>query len=296
MAILLLIIVLAGATIFVLQSAVKVVPQQEAWIVERLGKYDKTLKAGPHLIAPFFNTVKHRHNLKEQFIAADQQECVTKDKVLVKVDAVVYYQIKDPVLASYAMPDPSFGAANGRPGRAHQDGASLAVAQLAHTAIRNEIGTIDLDRTFEERSEINARIVGELNNAACAWGVQVLRYEIKSIGLPEEIRSAIEGPMRAEHEKRVAILESEAKRDALINIAEARKQEEIKASEARKQCEINEAEARAGRHPSGRRGDRGGNKRSGECDSGSGWVGCGATQYHAAVGSGRHKRQRPHCS
>jgi TPR repeat protein/regulator of protease activity HflC (stomatin/prohibitin superfamily) len=244
MAIILVIIVLAAATIFVLRSAVNVVPQEEAWIVERLGKYDQTLKAGLHLIAPFFNTIKHRHNLKEQFIAVDQQDCLTKDKVLIKVDAVVHYRIKDPVRVSYAMPDASLGAANDRPGRAH-DGASLAVAQLARTTIRTEIDKIDLDRTFEERSAITAHIVGELNEVAAAWGVQVLRYEIKNLRLSEEVRSAIEGPVRAEHEKRAAILESEGKRDALINLAEARKQEEIRASEARQQREINEAEARA---------------------------------------------------
>lgn len=228
MATLFVLVVFAAAAIFVLWLAAKVVPQQEAWIVERLGRYDNALRAGLHLIVPFVDNVRYRHSLKEQVIPVEGQDCITKDDVLIKVDAVLYYQIIDPVKASYGIADPR-----------------LAVIQLAQTTVRSEIGKIDLDRSFEERPTINAHIVGEIDKASAAWGVKVLRYEIKNIEPPADIRGAMERQMRAEREKRAAILESEGRRDALVNTAEGKKQEEIKASEARKQREINEAEGRA---------------------------------------------------
>jgi regulator of protease activity HflC (stomatin/prohibitin superfamily) len=225
---LLLLIFVFAALAIVLGATAKVVPQQEAWIVERMGRYDSTLKAGLHLLAPFFDSVRYRHSLKEQVIEVQEQDCITRDNVLIKVDAVLYYQIIDPVRASYGISDPEAG-----------------VVQLAQTTVRSEIGKIELDRTFEERAAINAHIVGEIDRASEAWGVKVLRYEIKNIKPPPDIREAMERQMRAERDKRAAILESEGRRDALINTAEGKKQEEIKASEARKQREINEADGHA---------------------------------------------------
>ncbi len=212
----------------VLTTAVQVVPQQEAWIVERLGRYDSTLKAGLHIISPFIDSVRYCHSLKEQVIEVQEQDCITKDNILIKVDAVLYYQIIDPVRASYGISNPQAG-----------------IVQLAQTTVRSEIGKIELDRTFEERVAINAHLVAEIDQASEAWGVKVLRYEIKNIRPPDDIREAMERQMRAEREKRAAILESEGKREALINTAEGRKQEEIKGSEAQKQRQINEAEGRA---------------------------------------------------
>ncbi len=213
---------------FVLSAAVQVVPQQEAWIVERLGRYDSTLKAGLHVISPFIDSVRYSHSLKEQVIEVQEQDCITKDNILIKVDAVLYYQIIDPVKASYGISNPQAG-----------------IVQLAQTTVRSEIGKIELDRTFEERGAINVHLVAEIDRASEAWGVKVLRYEIKNIRPPDDIREAMERQMRAEREKRAAILESEGRREALINTAEGTKQEEIKASEAQKQRQINEADGRA---------------------------------------------------
>jgi len=177
---------------------------------------------------PFVEAVRYKHPLKEQIITVDEQDCITKDNVLIKVDAVLYFQIIDPVKASYGIAD-----------------AEIGIVQLSQTTVRSEIGKIELDRTFEERPNINAQIVGEIDKASIAWGVKVLRYEIKNIKPPVDIREAMERQMRAEREKRAVILESEGRRDALINNAEGKKQEEIKASEAEKQRQINEAEGRA---------------------------------------------------
>jgi regulator of protease activity HflC (stomatin/prohibitin superfamily) len=228
MVVLLVLIFVVFALAIVLASMAKVVPQQEAWIVERMGRYSLTLKAGLHVLTPFFDSVRYRHSLKEQVIEVQEQDCITKDNILIKVDAVLYYQIIDPVRASYGISNPEAG-----------------VVQLSQTTVRSEIGKIELDRTFEERAAINAHIVGEIDQASEAWGVKVLRYEIKNIKPPPDIREAMERQMRAERDKRAAILESEGKRDALINTAEGQKQEDIKASEARKQREINEAEGHA---------------------------------------------------
>lgn len=222
------VIVTVGTVAFVLNAAAKVVPQQEAWIVERLGRYDSTLKAGLHLVTPFVDSVRYRHTLKEQVLTIQEQDCITKDNVLIKVDAVLYYQIVDPVKASYGISNPEVG-----------------IVQLAQTTVRSEIGKIDLDRTFAERPTINTHIVGEIDQASEAWGVKVLRYEIKNIKPPDDIRAAMERQMRAERDKRAAILDSEGTRDALVNTAEGRKQEEIKASEAQRQRDINEAEGHA---------------------------------------------------
>jgi regulator of protease activity HflC (stomatin/prohibitin superfamily) len=221
-------LVVIAAIVMVLNASAKVVPQQEAWIVERLGRYDATLKAGLHLLMPFVDSVRYRHSLKELVIEVQEQECITNDNIAIRVDAVLYYQIVDPVKASYGIANPQFG-----------------IVQLAQTTVRSEIGKLALDKTFAERPAINAHIVGEIDAASEAWGVKVLRYEIKNIKPPDDIRAAMERQMRAERDKRAAILESEGKRDALINTAEGHKQEEIKASEAFRQREINEAEGRA---------------------------------------------------
>jgi len=228
MAILVVVILFAVGAIVVITSATKIVPQQQAWIIERLGRYHTTLRAGLHIVAPFMDAVREKHSLKETVIKIDEQDCITRDNVLIKVDAVLYYQIIDPVKASYGILDPEIG-----------------IVQLAQTTVRSEIGKIDLDRSFEERPLINTHIVGEIDKASAAWGVKVLRYEIKNIKPSEDIRAAMERQMRAERNKRAAILESEGTRDALINTAEGKKQEEIKASEAQQQRQINEAAGHA---------------------------------------------------
>lgn len=228
MAILIIAILLAAAAIAVITRTTKIVPQQQAWVVERLGRYHTTLRAGLHVIAPFVDAVREKHSLKETVIKIDEQDCITRDNVLIKVDAVLYYQIIDPVKASYGIRN-----------------AEVGIVQLAQTTVRSEIGKIDLDRSFEERPLINTHIVGEIDKASTAWGVKVLRYEIKNIQPSEDIRAAMERQMRAERNKRAAILESEGIRDALVNTAEGKKQEEIKASEAQQQRQINEAQGRA---------------------------------------------------
>ncbi len=228
MAILIVVILFALGAIAVISAATKIVPQQQAWVVERLGRYHTTLRAGLNVIVPFIDSVRERHSLKETVIKIDEQDCITRDNVLIKVDAVLYYQIIDPVKASYGIRS-----------------AETGIVQLAQTTVRSEIGKIDLDRSFEERPVINTHIVGEIDKASAAWGVKVLRYEIKNIKPSEDIRAAMERQMRAERNKRAAILESEGTRDALINTAEGKKQEEIKASEAQQQRQINEAEGRA---------------------------------------------------
>lgn len=222
------VIALAILVIIALRKTLTVVPQQSAYVVEYLGKYSRTLQAGFHILMPFFEKVAYRHSLKE--IAADipEQICITRDNVQVGVDAVLYMQVLDPHLASYGIANYGF-----------------AIAQLAQTTLRSEIGKIELDRTFEARGAINANVVGELDKASVAWGVKVLRYEIKNITPPKDVLSAMEKQMRAEREKRAVVLTSEGERDAKINAAEGDKQRVIKQSEANKQQQINEAEGQA---------------------------------------------------
>jgi len=205
-----------------------IVPQQQAFVVENLGKYSRTLRAGFHILIPFFESAAYKHTLKEQAHDIPEQICITKDNVQVGVDGVLYLQVLDPERASYGINDYAF-----------------AIAQLAQTTLRSEIGKIDLDRTFEERGMINANVVSELDKASDPWGVKVLRYEIRNINPPEDIINAMEKQMRAEREKRAVILNSEGERDAKINQAEGEKQRVIKESEAAKQQQINEAEGEA---------------------------------------------------
>lgn len=205
-----------------------VVPQQSAFIVERLGRYSKTLDAGFHILVPFIETIRYRHTLKEQAIDIPEQECITRDNVMVGVDGILYLKVLDPERASYGISNYLF-----------------AISQLAQTTLRSEVGQIELDNTFEARGHINQRVVAEVDKASDAWGVKVLRYEIKNIKPPTDIIAAMEKQMRAEREKRAVILTSEGQRDAAINSAEGEKQQTIKASEARKQQQINEAEGQA---------------------------------------------------
>ena len=218
----------AIVVVFILAKTAIVVPQQNAYVVERLGKFSKILRAGFHILIPFIERIAYRHTLKEHAIDIPEQVCITNDNVQVGVDGVLYMQVLDAGRASYGIGDYMF-----------------AISQLAQTTLRSEIGKIDLDRTFEERSAINANIVRELDKASDPWGVKVLRYEIKNINPPHDVLSAMEKQMRAEREKRAVILNSEGERDAVVNQAEGEKQRVIKESEAAKQQQINEAEGEA---------------------------------------------------
>jgi len=220
--------VLAIVVITVIAKTAVVVPQQSAVVIENLGKFSRTLQAGFHILVPFIEQVAYRHSLKEQAIDVAEQVCITRDNVQVGVDAVLYMQVLDPHLTSYGITNYTF-----------------AITQLAQTTLRSEIGKIELDKTFEARATINANVVMELDKASAAWGVKVMRYEIKNITPPKDILSAMEKQMRAEREKRATILTSEGERDAKINQAEGEKQRVIKASEANKQQQINEAEGQA---------------------------------------------------
>lgn len=221
-------LVVAFVAIIILVKTAIVVPQQNAFVVERLGKYSKTLNAGFHILIPFFEKVAYRHSLKEQAADIAEQVCITKDNVQVGVDGVLYLQVLDAGRASYGIGNYMF-----------------AISQLAQTTLRSEIGKIDLDRTFEERGTINANVVAELDKASDPWGVKVLRYEIKNINPPQDVLGAMEKQMRAEREKRAVILTSEGERDAKINEAEGEKQRVIKESEAAKTQQINEAQGEA---------------------------------------------------
>ena len=215
--------------LIVIGKTAVVVPQQNAYVVEYLGKYRKTIHAGFHVLIPFVERIAYKHNLKEHAYDIAEQICITRDNVQVGVDGVLYMKVLDAQRASYGIGD--FG---------------FAISQLAQTTLRSEIGKIDLDRTFEERGSINSSVVMELDKASDPWGVKVLRYEIKNINPPQDVLSAMEKQMRArEREKRAVILTSEGERDAKINEAEGGKQQVIKESEAAKQQKINEAEGEA---------------------------------------------------
>jgi regulator of protease activity HflC (stomatin/prohibitin superfamily) len=205
-----------------------VVPQQNAYVVERFGRFSGVLDAGMHILVPLIDVVRYRHSLKEQAFEIPEQVCITRDNVQLAVDGILYMKILDPERASYGITNPTF-----------------ALTQLAQTTLRSEIGKIELDKTFEERSHINGQVVSEVDKASEAWGVKVLRYEIKNIKPPQDVLAAMEKQMRAEREKRAVILTSEGERDAAINTAEGLKQQVIKASEAKKQQQINEAEGQA---------------------------------------------------
>lgn len=216
------------AVFVVLSLLIKIVPQQNAFIVERLGKYHRTLEAGFNLIIPMVDRIAYRNNLKEMVLDIPPQVCITKDNVQVSVDGVIFYRVMDAKTASYGVNNFEF-----------------AIIQLAQTTLRSEIGKLDLDRSFEEREKINNAVILALDAATQAWGVKVLRYEIKAIVPPKDVLDAMEKQMRAEREKRANILASEGARDGKINNAEGIKQDMIKQSEAVKQKQINEAEGQA---------------------------------------------------
>jgi regulator of protease activity HflC (stomatin/prohibitin superfamily) len=225
---LLLVFALAVFILIVLFKTAIVVPQQSAYVVERLGQYSKTIEAGFHILMPFLEVIRYRHSLKETAIDVAAQVCITRDNVQVQVDGVLYLKVLNPERASYGISDYIF-----------------AITQLAQTTLRSEVGKIELDKTFEERTNINTQVVTELDKASEPWGVKVLRYEIKNITPPADILAAMERQMRAEREKRAMILTSEGTRDSAINAADGAKQQVIKASEARKLQQVNEAEGEA---------------------------------------------------
>lgn len=225
---LIVLFLLALLVLVVLAKTAVVVPQQSAYIVERLGRYSGTLNAGFHILIPFLDVIRYRHSLKEVATDIAEQICITRDNVQVSVDGVLYLKVLNAERASYGITNFVF-----------------AISQLAQTTLRSEVGKIELDRTFEERTNINTAVVSELDKASDPWGVKVLRYEIKNIKPPRDVLDAMEKQMRAEREKRAVILNSEGIRDAAINEAEGRKQEVIKNSEAKRTQQINEAEGEA---------------------------------------------------
>lgn len=222
------IIVLTALIIIVLLRSFRVVPQQNAYVIERLGKFHEVLQPGINFIIPFFDKVAYKHSLKEAAIDIPEQICITKDNVQVAVDGVVFIQVVDPSKASYGIANYKFG-----------------VIQLAQTTMRSEIGKIDLDKTFEERTNVNRAIVSAIDEASIGWGVKILRYEIKNITPPKSVLNAMEKQMQAEREKRAVILTSEGEKQSAINQAEGQKQKVVLESEAIRQRQMNEAEGEA---------------------------------------------------
>ena len=224
-------VIIIAILVFVLIAFIKtirIVPQREAYIVERLGKYSTTLEAGFHILIPFIDRVAYKHTLKEQALDVKPQVCLTKDNIAVEVDGILYLQVVDPKKASYGI-----------------DNYMFASIQIAQTTMRSVMGKLELDKTFEERDVINSAIVAAVDKASDPWGVKVTRYEVKNIYPPQSIKDAMEKQMRAEREKRAVIAQSEGDRQAKINRADGDKQEMIYQSEGEKQKRINEAEGRA---------------------------------------------------
>ena len=215
------------AAVFIVQS-VKVVPQQSAWVVERLGKYNCTLPPGLNFLVPFVDKVAYRHSLKEIPLDVPSQVCITRDNTQLQVDGILYFQVTDPMRASY-------GSSN----------YIMAVTQLAQTSLRSVIGKLELDKTFEERDIINAQVVAAIDEAALNWGVKVLRYEIKDLTPPKEILHAMQAQITAEREKRALIAASEGRRQEQINIATGEREAFIARSEGEKQAVINKAQGEA---------------------------------------------------
>lgn len=205
-----------------------IVPQQQVYVVERLGKYNRSLGAGFHLLTPIVDRVAYRFTLKEEVFQTSSQPCITKDNVTVHVDGLVYFKVNDAQQAAYGIAD-----------------YRLAATQLAQTSLRSAIGKITLDKTFEERELINAEVVKAVDEAAATWGVKVLRFEIRDITPPDSVKIAMEAQMTAEREKRAQIARAEGEKQSAINISEGQKQQAINISEGEKQRQINEAEGRA---------------------------------------------------
>ncbi|MBU7573792.1 MAG: paraslipin [Hydrogenophaga sp.] len=215
------------AVIFITRS-IKVVPQQNAWVVERLGKYHSSLAPGLNFLVPFVDKVAYKHSLKEIPLDVPSQVCITRDNTQLQVDGILYFQVTDPMRASY-------GSSN----------YIVAVTQLAQTSLRSVIGKLELDKTFEERDVINAQVVSAIDEAALNWGVKVLRYEIKDLTPPEAILRAMQSQITAEREKRALIAASEGRRQEQINIATGEREAFIARSEGEKQAEINNAQGEA---------------------------------------------------
>ncbi|HEX7328351.1 MAG TPA: stomatin-like protein [Casimicrobiaceae bacterium] len=214
--------------LIVVVRAIRVVPQQHAWVVERLGRFYAVLEPGLNFVIPFVDRIAYRHDLREIPLDVPPQVCITKDNTQLQVDGILFFQVTDPKLASY-------GASN----------FILAITQLAQTTLRSVIGRMELDRTFEERDQINAAVVSALDAAAPSWGVKVLRYEIKDLTPPAEILRAMQAQITAEREKRAVIATSEGKRQEQINLAEGARAAAIAQSEGEKQAEINQAQGQA---------------------------------------------------
>jgi regulator of protease activity HflC (stomatin/prohibitin superfamily) len=221
------IVLLAIAVLFIIKT-VKVVPQQEAWVVERLGKFHASLAPGLNFVVPFVDKVIQKHSLKEIPLDVPSQICITRDNTQLQVDGILYFQVTDPKLASY-------GSSN----------YIIAVTQLAQTSLRSVIGKLELDKTFEERTIINSQVVAAIDEAALNWGVKVLRYEIKDLTPPKEILLAMQSQITAEREKRALIAASEGRRQEQINIATGEREAFIARSEGEKQAAINKAQGDA---------------------------------------------------
>ncbi|OEE80084.1 stomatin 2 [Enterovibrio norvegicus FF-162] len=221
-------VILAILVVIFLRSAVKFVPQNTAYVIERFGKYHKTMEAGLNILVPFIDRLAYVRTLKEQAFDVPSQSAITRDNISLIVDGVLYIKVVDPVKACYGVDDYIF-----------------SVTQLAQTSMRSEIGRMELDKTFEERESLNTAIVSAINEAALPWGVQVLRYEIKDIDPPRSVLDAMERQMKAEREKRAVILESEGARQSEINVAEGNKQARVLAAEAEKSEQILQAEGEA---------------------------------------------------
>ena len=219
---------LIAMIVVVIVEGIRVVPQQNAWVVERLGKFHETLLPGLNLIVPFIDRVAYRHSLKEVPLDVPEQVCITKDNTQLAVDGIIYFQVVDPKLASYGTSD-----------------YVLAITQLAQTTLRSEVGKMELDKTFESRDEINRQIVAVLDEAGRTWGIKVLRYEIKSLTPPESILRAMQAQITAEREKRALIAKSEGQRQQEINLADGQRQAAILSSEGEKQAAINRAQGEA---------------------------------------------------
>lgn len=222
------IVILVLAIVFVSQ-ALRIVPQQSAWVVERLGKYDRTLQAGLNFLVPFIERVSYKHSLKEIPLDVPSQVCITKDNTQLQVDGILYFQVTDAMRASYGSSD-----------------YISAITQLAQTTLRSIIGKMELDKTFEERDMINAAIVNALDEAALNWGVKVLRYEIKDLTPPREILLAMQAQITAEREKRALIAASEGRKQEQINIANGERESAIARSEGDRIAAINRAQGEAG--------------------------------------------------
>ncbi len=220
-------VIAAIAAIFIFQTF-KIVPQQNAWVVERLGKYDRTLTPGLKFVVPFIERVAYKHSLKEVPLDVPSQVCITRDNTQLQVDGIIYYQVTDPMRASY-------GSSN----------YVFAITQLAQTLLRSVIGKMELDKTFEERDHINMAVVNALDEAASNWGVKVLRYEIKDLTPPAAILHSMQAQITAEREKRALIAASEGRKQEQINIATGEREAYIARSEGQRQAEINNAQGEA---------------------------------------------------